>query len=365
MPSSVLPPSEHALTGILMLNMGGPETLEDVEPFLHNLFADRDLMRLPVQPQLSRLIARLRAPNVRRIYEQIGGGSPLLSWTREQARGLTERLNAQRPDLAPFLAVPAFRYSAPSLAEALESLLEAGVEHVIAFSQYPQFSCSTAGSSFNELWELVERRALATQCRWSVIDRWFDQPGYIDAMAEQIEATFASLSPAQRDHSTLLFSAHALPLSVVARGDTYPLEVATSAHAVIQRLRSARPYVLAFQSAVGPIRWLEPSTEHVLKQLGAQGIKDVVVAPLGFTSDHVETLYELDQLYADVAHQAGITGYHRVQSLNAAPSFLDALTSIVLEHLDAPDVNTPQYTRRCPGCPGGCRREIPRSPRIT
>ena len=346
-------------TGIVMMNLGGPANLDEVEPFLLELFADREIIQLPFQRWLGPFIARRRAPKVRGLYDKIGGGSPILRYTRAQGQGMIERLDRLAPDTAPHGYYVAFRYVRPKSEEALRAMAEDGVERAVAFTQYPQFSCSTTGSSLNELWRAAERTGLQDAFEWSVIDRWPVHDGFVAAMTETVREGLEQFDPADRDDVLLLFSAHSLPLDVIDRGDPYPQEIGASVQAVVHRLGRANPYLLAYQSEVGPVRWLGPSTERVIKRLGARGQKHLLVVPIAFTSDHIETLSELDREYGEVAHRAGITHYKRTPALNERPRFMDALADVVREHLASGRAHGPLYRTRCPGCVNPQCRQIP------
>jgi ferrochelatase len=337
-------------TGIVMLNLGGPATLDDVEPFLVELFADREIIQLPLQRWLGPFIARRRTPKVRGLYAAIGGGSPILSYTEAQGRGMVARLDRISPETAPHRFYVAFRYTRPSSDAALRAMHADGVERAVAFTQYPQFSCSTTGSSLNELWRAASRTGLRDAFEWSVIDRWPVHRGFIAAMTETVLDGLEQFAPADRQRVLLLFSAHSLPLDVIDRGDAYPQEVGASVQGVIEELGAPNPYILAYQSDVGPVRWLGPRTEQVLRRLGARGHEHVLVVPIAFTSDHIETLSELDREYGEVAHKAGITHYKRAPALNDRPLFLDGLATIVKDHLDSGLPHSSQYPVRCAGC---------------
>jgi ferrochelatase len=234
----------------------------------------------------------------------------------------------------------------------------AGVERAVAFTQYPQFSCSTTGSSLNELWRAAGRTGLRDAFRWSIIDRWPVHPGFVEAMTDTVRDGLEQFDPEERDRAVLLFSAHSLPLDVIDRGDAYPQEVGATVQRVVERLGASNPYVLAYQSDVGPVRWLGPSTGQVIQRLGARGEKRVLVVPIAFTSDHIETLSELDREYGEVAHKAGITQYKRAPALNDRPRFLDALADIVREHLASGEVFSTQYPMRCAGCSNSQCRNV-------
>jgi ferrochelatase len=339
-----------AKTGIVMMNLGGPANLAQVEPFLLELFADREIIQLPFQQWLGPFIARRRTPKVQALYRNIGGGSPILRYTEAQGRGLVERLDRLSPETAPHGFYVAFRYVTPKSDDALGAMAAAGVERAVAFTQYPQFSCATTGSSLNELWRAAGRTRLEGAFRWSVIDRWAVHPGFIAAMAETVREGLEQFAPAERDQVLLLFSAHSLPLHIVDRGDPYPQEIGASVQAVLDRLALPNRYLLAYQSEVGPVRWLGPSTERVIRRLGERGETRVLVVPIAFTSDHIETLSELDREYGELAHRVGITQYHRSPALNDRPSFIDAMAELVSDHLRSGEVCSTQYPFRCPGC---------------
>ena len=333
-----------------MMNLGGPATLDDVGPFLLELFADREIIQLPLQRWLGPFIARRRTPKVRKLYAGIGGGSPILRYTEAQGRGMIARLDRISPETAPHGFYVAFRYTSPSSDDALRTMHADGVERAVAFTQYPQFSCSTTGSSLNELWRAAARTGLRDTFKWSLIDRWPVHPGFINAMTETVRDGLSQFDSRDRDKALILFSAHSLPLDVIDRGDAYPQEVGASVQRVVEQLGKSNPYLLAYQSDVGPVRWLGPSTAQVLRRLGAQGLKHVLVVPIAFTSDHIETLSELDREYGEVAHQAGITHYKRAPALNDRPLFLDGLAQIVKEHLASGLPHSIQYSTRCAGC---------------
>jgi protoporphyrin/coproporphyrin ferrochelatase len=339
-----------ARTGIVMLNLGGPATLDDVEPFLLELFADREIIQLPLQRWLGPFIARRRTPKVKGLYANIGGGSPILRYTEAQGRGMIARLDRLSPETAPHRFYVAFRYTRPNSDDALRAMQQDGVERAIAFTQYPQFSCSTTGSSLNELWRAADRTGLRDAFQWSIIDRWPVHPGFIEAMTETAREGLSRFAPSVRDKVLLLFSAHSLPLDVIDRGDSYPQEVGASVQRVVERLNAPNPYLLAYQSDVGPVRWLGPSTEQVIRRVGARGQRELLVIPIAFTSDHIETLSELDREYGEVAHEVGITQYERAPALNERTRFLDALAEIVVEHLRSGAPHSTQYPMRCAGC---------------
>ncbi|MDR9392215.1 MAG: ferrochelatase [Trueperaceae bacterium] len=342
--------SPKAPTGIVMMNLGGPKTLDDVNPFLKALFADREIIQLPFQDRLGPFIANRRTKSVQKNYEDIGGGSPILHWTEEQGRGLVERLDAMSPETAPHKFYVAFRYIDPTSDDALRAMAEDGVERAVAFTQYPQFSCATTGSSMNELWRAARRTGLSDRFTWSVIDRWPTHDGFIESMTHTVREGLERFDATDRKDVVLVFSAHSLPLSIVDRGDAYPAEVGASVHEVMSRLGYRNEYLISYQSEVGPVRWLGPSTEKVIENLGSKKRKRVLVVPIAFTSDHIETLHELDIEYGELAHEVGIEEYRRAPALNGLPSFQDAIADLVADHLASGQAASPNYGLRCPGC---------------
>ena len=337
-------------TGIVMMNLGGPKSLDEVQPFLLRLFEDREIIQLPVQSWLGPFIARRRTASVQKNYQDIGGGSPILDWTELQGKGMVERLDELSPQTAPHKFYVAFRYIDPLSEDALRAMAADGVTRAVAFTQYPQFSCATTGSSLNELWRAARRTGLQNAFTWSVIDRWPTHPTFIEAMTQTVEQGLEQFAEEARDDVIILFSAHSLPMSVINRGDAYPAEVGASVEKVMERLGHRHQYLLSYQSEVGPVPWLGPSTETVIEELGAKKRKNVLVVGIAFTSDHIETLHELDIEYGELAHEVGIDNYKRAPALNGLPRFQDALAEIVADHLASGEACSIQYGLRCPGC---------------
>ena len=340
------------------MNLGGPRTLDDVGPFLLELFKDREIIQLPFQKWLGPFIARRRTPSVQKLYEDIGGGSPILDWTHVQGQGMVERLDRLSPETAPHKFYVAFRYIHPFSEEALQQMKADGVKRAIAFTQYQQFSCATTGSSLNELWRAAGRLGLANEFQWSIIDRWPTHPGFVRAMAQSVREGLDLFPEEERGDVLLLFSAHSLPLSIIDRGDPYPQEVGASVHEVLKEGGFQNQFVLCYQSEVGPVRWLGPSTEQVIKELGAKGRKKVLVVGIAFTCDHIETLSEIDLEYGHLAESVGITDFKRAPAFNGDPLFQDAMAEIVLDHLESGEVCSSQFGLRCPGCANAQCRNI-------
>ncbi|ODA76698.1 hypothetical protein RJ55_07969 [Drechmeria coniospora] len=340
--------------------MGGPSTTDEVGDFLSRLFADGDLIPLGrLQSYIGPLISTRRTPKIQKQYAAIGGGSPIRKWTEYQNAEMCKILDKISPETAPHKPYVAFRYADPLTEEMYNKLLQDGFGNgrggrAVAFTQYPQYSCSTTGSSLNELWKWrhrLEGKAASGDdgsISWSVIDRWPAHHGLVEAFAQNIEAKLAEYPEERRKQVVLLFSAHSLPMSVVNRGDPYPSEVAATVHAVMQRLNFSNPYRLCWQSQVGPSAWLGPQTATTVEQYIAKGQKDLVLIPIAFTSDHIETLYELDtEVIGECGHADTVK---RADSLNGSPVFIQALADIAKDHLRSGNACSLQMGLRCPGC---------------
>lgn len=358
-PDENQPRDQRGPTGIVMLNLGGPRDLDAVEPFLLSLFEDREIIQLPAQNVLGPFIARRRTPKVKQHYAEIGGGSPILDWTEAQGRGMCERLDRLSPETAPHRFYVAFRYGPPTSEQALAAMKADGVTRAVAFTQYPQFSCATTGSSLNELWRAARRTGLHRQFTWSVIDRWPTDATFIEAMTETVRQGLERFSDAEREDVVILFSAHSLPMSIINRGDPYPAEIAASVNEVMKRLDFAHQHLVCYQSEVGPVPWIGPLTDQVIRDLGKKKRRNVLVVPIAFTSDHIETLHELDIEYGELAAEVGITNYVRAPALNDLPVFQNALAGIVAEHLRSGEPCSLQCGLRCPGCVNPQCRDIP------
>ncbi len=310
-----------APTAVLLLQMGGPDSLDAVQPFLLNLFSDRDIIKIGpsfLQPVIARFIVKRRAPKVIACYEQIGGKSPIRELTEAQAWALENRLGK---DYRCFVAM---RYWRPSTLEALAAIRKEGISRVIALSLYPHYSRATTGSSLNELRRVLGEAGVEFQL--TTIDRFYNHPLYIEALCERI-AEGLSCFP-DRDSVNLLFSAHSLPQSFIDDGDPYLNHIVETVRLVMERFGDM-DYHLAFQSRAGPVKWLEPSTEEMLKRLGETGCENLLVVPLSFVSDHIETLYEIDVQYAAEAKALGIANFQRIPSLNDSPRFIECLADLV------------------------------------
>ncbi len=315
--------------GIVLLNMGGPDSLEAVRPFLYNLFSDRDLIQLPLggllQKPFARLISFFRARKVVENYRHIGGSSPLLRWTERQAEAIAAHLG---PRYRPYVVM---RYWKPRAEEVLRQMAADGIERAVVLSMYPHYTGATTGSSVKEFRQVAER--VHPGLSFSVIEEWYNWPGYLDALAERIEEGLGYFHELIRDDVQIVFSAHALPQKFIDRGDPYLEHVMSTVKGVMERLPEL-PWRVGFQSRSGPVQWMEPGTEEVLDLLAEEGCQTVLMVPVSFVSDHIETLHEVDVEYAQHAIGKGIRLFFRSPSLNDAPSFTRAMADLVQAHLE-------------------------------
>ncbi len=317
--------------GVILFNLGGPEKLNDVRPFLYNLFSDPEIIRTgspALQKPLAWLISTLRARKSSGYYSLIGGGSPLRKITEEQAQALEEDLALLGLQAKVYVGM---RYWHPFTSDAIDAILRDQITDLVVLPLYPQFSVSTTGSSIKEMKRLLDERGGVRQMRRHYITRWYDQREYISVVARQIEQEIAHFPEPRPQRVHLLFSAHSVPRSYIERGDPYLYQTEETVRLVCAKLGNSAPFSLSFQSKVGPVKWLEPSTDSALKQLRESGVDQVLTIPISFVSDHIETLYELDILYRKRAEELGFKSYRRVPALNCEPEFIRALATMVVE----------------------------------
>jgi protoporphyrin/coproporphyrin ferrochelatase len=314
--------------GIVLFQLGGPDTLEAIEPFLYNLFCDPDIIDFPFarigRRPLAKLISSTRSRKVQHHYATIGGGSPIRPNTERQARALELELRRDGLDAHCFVAM---RYWHPFTAEAIAQLKAAGCDELVLLPLYPQYSSTTTGSSLNE-W----KRLFHDDVPVHVVDPFYREPTYLDALAEKVNETLARFPCPER--AEIVFSAHSVPMSVIEKGDPYQRQIEETVRLLMDRGGWSNPHRLCYQSKVGASRWLQPSLHHTLKVLSAEHVREVCVVPIAFVSDHVETLGEIDHEARHEAHELGITQFAMTAGLNDSPKFIQALTEIVQQALE-------------------------------
>jgi ferrochelatase len=324
--------------GVLLLNLGGPETLDDVQPFLYNLFADPDIIRLPPAAQflqgfLASVLSASRAPKSREAYESIGGGSPLRRITDAQAQALQTALEARGIQVKTYVGM---RYWKPFTEDAIDAIKRDAVTRLVVLPLYPQFSISTSGSSLRLLEQYFSEDQDLANVRHTVIPSWYQRPGYIKAMALLIAQTLKDKFEEEKE-PIIFFSAHGVPVSYVEdAGDPYKVEMEECVKLIVQELRSMgveNEHILAYQSRVGPVEWLKPYTDDTIRELGKKGTKAMCAVPISFVSEHIETLEEIDMEYRELAEEFGIEKWGRVPALDTDPIFIDDLAEAVIEAL--------------------------------
>jgi ferrochelatase len=314
--------------GVLLFNLGGPDKLDDVRPFLLNLFSDPDIIRLPwraMQKPLAWLIATQRYKKSQSYYRQIGGGSPLRKITEDQARALEVELERRGMAARTYVAM---RYWHPFTEDALHDIEKHGITRLVILPLYPQFSVSTTGSSLNRMNALFGERDRKPPSI-EVILSWQTDPAYISALSDSVISEVAAFPDLDPSATHIVFSAHSVPVKYIEDGDPYLDQTRETVEAVMNKIGRSRPHSLSFQSKVGPVKWLEPSTDLMIRKLAEEGVKQVLLVPISFVSEHIETLYELDILYRDVAAEVGIEHYRRVPALNCRPDFIAAMAGLV------------------------------------
>ena len=309
---------------VILLNLGGPSSIAEVKPFLLNLFLDREIIELPLQPLTARLIATFRAPKVKQRYQQIGGGSPLLRLTKKQAKDLERLLKMQHPRLEVKVYI-GMLYTEPFIKPTVEKISKAGFKELIALPLFPHFSRVTSGSCFKKLEKA--NLELDKPLKIHKISSWANQPAYIQAIATNVRQSFKKFT-SDSQKTKIVFTAHSVPEKFILEGDPYVKELSLTIEALKPFLED-RNFYLSYQSRSGPVKWLSPDTAELIRSLAAQGHQQLLLVPISFVSDHIETLYEIDILYKQIALQSGVKEFYRSPSLNDSPLFIRALAELV------------------------------------
>ena len=307
---------------VVLFNLGGPDKPESVQPFLFNLFNDKAIIGAPqpIRWLIAKLISTRRAPIAQEIYEFLGGKSPLLELTAEQAKALEYSLNKNSKDTQ-YKCFISMRYWHPMTAECVTQTKEWGADEAILLPLYPQFSTTTTGSSFKE-WD-AETAKQKLDIPTARIGCYPTMPEFVKSHANLIKATYEKAE--KHGQPRILFSAHGLPQKIVDGGDPYQWQVEKTAAAIIEQLNIENlDSVVCYQSKVGPLQWLTPSTETEIERAGKDGVP-IVILPIAFVSEHSETLVELDIEYKELADEHGVIGYERVPALGTEKNYITAL----------------------------------------
>ncbi len=314
-------------TAVVLFNLGGPDSIEAIEPFLYNLFCDPDIFNLPFGQKLfAKLISSKRAPKVANEYKLIGGKSPINEWTEKQRAMLQEYLRKDFPAINIYTAM---RYWKPLTDEIVAQVENKNYNKIVLLPLYPHYSITTIGSSFNE-WN---RHYKGDSSKLVYIKEFYLNGKYIEAINQRIDETILRFPEQVRNEIQIVFSAHGTPVSLVKKGDPYSNHIKQTVEAVMNARNHSHPHHLCFQSKVGPMKWLEPATNTMIEELSSKNKKHLLIVPISFVSDHVETLFELDIEYRHVADKAGIENYIVMKGLNDSELFVQALAELVISQL--------------------------------
>lgn len=321
---------------VVLFNLGGPDSLEAIKPFLFNLFSDHDIFKIPFGQKLfAKLMSGFRTPSVRKKYKRIGGKSPINEWTHLQRSMLQQELQKIVHGIEVFAAM---RYWHPTIKNIADKVLEKAFDRIVLLPLYPHYSITTTGSSFNE-WERVYKGDAGDL---TYVYDYYDNRRYIRALNERIDEAILRFPENVRDDIQLLFSAHGLPESLSKKGDPYPEQIKKTMACVMETRDYSHEYHLCFQSKVGPAKWLKPSTDEMIRDLSAKGKRNLLVIPISFVSDHIETLFELDIEYRHVAEEVNIENYIVMKGLNNSKTFIEALKEMAVQALQIQRVIEPE-----------------------
>jgi ferrochelatase len=314
--------------GVLFVNMGGPETTDQIKPYLYSIFSDRAIIKLPLsfllQKPFARLISTLRAPRVAARYRLIGGGSPLLRYDRKLAEGVRETLTAEFPNLRTYVGM---RYIEPFIDAQLRHAINDGCKHLVVIPMYPHYCLATTGTALGVIADFLSayRGAISVD----IVQYWHDCGGYVALLRTRIAQALAQANPVAKIQ--LLFSAHSIPESIRRRGDPYVDQIAFTC----QLAAHEHDYLLSFQSATGPVKWVGPDTLATIDKLAGEGVKQLIIVPISFVSDNIETLYDIDIVMNEHCHNLGMQPLIRTATFNGEPDFVEFMAGLVREKVRA------------------------------
>ena len=335
---------------VILFNLGGPDKLENVEPFLFNLFNDPAILNLPtfLRYPLAKIIANRRAPTAKKIYQELGGSSPILKLTKEQASALEFKLNND-DNISEYRCFIVMRCWHPRAENVIKDVIDFGPDEVILMPLYPQYSAATSGSSINEWQNICKKNNFevktCTLCCYPTDDN------FIQAHKDEIVKKIKNL-----DNFKLIFSAHGLPEKNIKKGDPYQWQVEQSVDRIVKSLNIKNlDWILSYQSRVGPLKWIGPSTEYIIVENSKLG-KQIVLVPIAFVSEHSETLVELDIEYKELADKNGCKNYIRVPALGKNENYIKAMSNLIINKQDynfngelfPPKIQCPSKFKKCP-----------------
>jgi protoporphyrin/coproporphyrin ferrochelatase len=315
--------SETKNIAVVLFQLGGPDSQEAVEPFLFNLFSDPDIINFPgsflARKPLAKLISSTRSKKVRIKYAEIGGASPIRRLTEQQGRALEAALRT----VLPARVIVAMRYWHPNTIEAISQLEAGRFDELVLLPLYPQYSLATTGSSLKE-WNRYYKPKVPVH----LIDHFFDHPDYIAGIVERTNSVLRQLP--RPDDVHLVFSAHGLPMALVEKGDPYPQHIQATVKLVCELGAWPNPHTLCFQSRVGPQKWLQPPLTGTIERLAREGVRRMLVIPISFLTEHIETLHEINIEAREQAESLGIRDFHMMPALNDSPLLIRALADLTL-----------------------------------
>ncbi|MFN0117304.1 MAG: ferrochelatase [Elusimicrobiota bacterium] len=318
---------------ILLLNLGGPENLSEVKPFLYRLFSDPEIIRIPFTP-LRQLVAwaisTSRYKKSLSLYASVGGGSPIRKWTDLQAKLLEEKLQKEGKNI---LVRTAFNCSNPLVEDVIEQLSKEGIKTFFSLPLYPQYSLTTTKGSLERVRAAVKK--INPQAKLVEMCCYPEEEKFIKAHSDLIRKELENFSGPNKNIPFLLFSAHSIPEKLVTKnGDPYKEQIGKSVNAIIKDLNWEGPFGISWQSKLGPVKWLEPSTISEIQRLGKEKCEQLLVIPIAFVTDHIETLHEIDIDFREEAEHVGIEEFRRTPGLNDHPLFIEALRDISIRQTD-------------------------------
>jgi ferrochelatase len=335
---------------IILFNLGGPDKLENVEPFLFNLFNDPAILNLPtfLRYPLAKLISNRRAPIAKKIYAELGGSSPILKLTKEQSGALETKLN-QTQEEDEYKCFIIMRCWNPRAKDVIKDVQLYGPDEVVLMPLYPQYSAATSGSSIKEWKDVCKKNNY--HVKTSTICCYPTDQNFINAHTKEIIKKIKDLK-----NFKLIFSAHGLPEKNIKKGDPYQWQVEQSVKKIVESLNNENlDWILSYQSRVGPLKWIGPSTETIIIENSKIG-KHIVLVPIAFVSEHSETLVELDIEYKEIADANGCKNYTRVPALGINEDFIKAMSELIIkkneykinENLYPPKIQCPSNFKKCP-----------------
>ncbi len=335
---------------VILFNLGGPDKLESVEPFLFNLFNDPAILNLPsfLRFPLAKLIANRRAPIAKKIYQELGGSSPILQLTEEQSMALEQRLN-QDDSSSEYKCFIVMRCWHPRAEKVLKDVMNYDPHEIILMPLYPQYSAATSGSSLKEWKDICKKKDY--KIKTSTICCYPTDQNFVEAHKDEITKKINNLK-----NFKLIFSAHGLPEKNIKKGDPYQWQVEQSVDKIVKSLNIENlDWVLSYQSRVGPLKWIGPSTEEIIIENSKLG-KHIVLVPIAFVSEHSETLVELDIEYKELADKNGCKNYSRVPALGTNENYIKAMSNLIINkqiydfngELFPPKIQCPNEFKKCP-----------------